>query len=350
MLTDDSANPGTLHYVFPSRTQADSEPSARRVYLDDQFMAYLVTANKNAGGAGVNDVLQTPATGWPTNVVAAGGTILNLTNIPLRMYIVSSSKKDLSLSCQANQSGTGMVPSPQPSPGYGSDLISDLQNWVKKADGPTDPSPGAIKVPDSIAQWGSAYAGGGSYHTRGEFLHVKVVDLRSLFCRVELTDTACPPTAVITVNADEYLKPDVTFFSGAAAFDVRDTSSVPITTSRALIATDKCVLSNPAPQYLDRATTSLSSVDINNDQTQGAPNKSKATPSLNPQPRFRIPISGSASTPPADMFRANIQTFYVLKGTALELWGSASAGSVLTTTIESDCSFKYFGTTWSRVD
>jgi len=313
-LTDDSVNPGTLHYVFPEETQ-----SARRVYLNDQFMTYLVAA---IGGA-VSGVFQTPATGWPPT---AGG--LTLANIPTRMYVVSGSKKDLFLNCADNQATTP----PQPSPSYGSGLISDLQNWVKIADGPSDPVPGTIKVPDSIAQWGSAYAGGGSYHTRGEFLHVKVVDLRSLFCRVELTDTACPPTAAINVAGDQYLSPDVTFFSGAAAFDVRDSSSVPITISRSLIATDQCVLRNPAPQYVDR-TASLSAVIINGDQTTGAPFPSTATPSLNPQPRFRIPISGAVSPPPAGMFPANVQTFYVLKGTALQLWDNASASPVLTTTI-----------------
>ena len=220
-LTDDTPDPGTLHYVFAEKTQDDSEPSARRVYLDNQFMTYLVAATAaNAPVAGgVNGVFQTPAAGWPAN---AGG--VNLADIPLRMYIVSSSKKDLSLSCQANQSGTGMVPSPQPASGYGAGLIGDLQNWVKKADGPTDPSPGAIKVPDSIAEWGSAYAGGGNYHTRGEFLHVKIVDLRPLFCKVTLIDTAAPedianfkvatagtgytPSATVMVS---YLNNNITF-------------------------------------------------------------------------------------------------------------------------------------------
>jgi prepilin-type N-terminal cleavage/methylation domain-containing protein len=345
-LTDDSVNPGTLHYVFAERTQDDSEPSARRVYLDDQFMAYLVTAS----GAGVNGVFQTPAAGWPTNVVTAGGVPLNLANIPLRMYIVSSSKKDLSLSCQANQSGTGMVPSPQPAPNYGANLIFDLQNWVKKADGPTDPSPGAIKVPDSIAQWGSAYAGGGNCHTRGEFLHVKVVDLRPLFCMVELTDTACPPTATITTVGDYiYTGPFIDFFGAAAVFYIRDSNLGPIA-ARALTGVspaDITVLGNPQPQYLDRGSA----------LTAGNPRggtvvtiAAQVTPALNPQPRFRIPVSGSVTPPPAGMFPANVQTFYVLKSTALQLWDNASAAPVLTTTIESDCSFKYFGTTWSRVD
>lgn len=216
-LTSNSVNPGTLHYVFPGEDR-----SARRVYLDDQFMAYLVTAS----GAGVNGVFQTPAAGWPANVVTAGGVPLNLANIPLRMYIVSSSKKDLSLSCQANQSGTGTVPSPQPAPGYGAGLIGDLQNWIKKADGPTDPSPGAIKVPDSIAQWGSAYKGGGNYHTRGEFLHVKTIDVRSLFCAVTLTDFPIPEEGQ-TISSGSGFTPGTPYQGQAAGCSFNFTAPAP---------------------------------------------------------------------------------------------------------------------------
>jgi prepilin-type N-terminal cleavage/methylation domain-containing protein len=346
-LTDDTPDPGTLHYVFAERTQDDSEPSARRVYLDNQFMTYLVAATAaNAPVAGgVNGVFQTPAAGWPEQ---AGG--LNLADIPLRMYIVSSSKKDLSLSCQANQSGTGMVPSPQPAPGYGAGLIADLQNWVKKADGPTDPSPGAIKVPDSIAaNWGSAYAGGGNYHTRGEFLHVKTVDLRPLFCRVTLTDTACPPVAIITVlGTSTYTAPFINFFGGNAVFDICDNNLAPIA-GRALNGADITVLRNPQPLYLDRGNVIVVGNPFN---VLGVAVNAQVTPALNPQPRFRIPVSGSVTPPPPNMFPVNfqIQEFYMLKSTALQLWDAAAANPVLTTTIESDCSFKYFGNTWTRVD
>ena len=330
-LTDDTPDPGTLHYVFPEEDQ-----SARRVYLNDQFMTYLVAAT---GGA-VSGVFQTPATGWPA---IAGG--VTLANVPTRMYVVSGSKKDLFLNCGENQATTP----PQPTPGYGAVLIGDLQNWVKKADGPTDPAPGAIKVPDSIAAtWGSAYAGGGSYHTRGEFLHVKVVDLRPLFCRVDLTDTACPPTAIINIGTDDYLNPNVQFFANLANFNIYDLNLAPIALARPILNTDLAVLMNPTPQFINR-TTPLNLVNMNGRQNVQAV-QSGATPALNPQPRFRIPVSGSVTPPPAGMFPANVQTFYVLKSTALQLWDNASAAPVLTTTIESDCSFKYFGTTWSRVD
>jgi hypothetical protein len=204
-------------------------------------------------------------------------------------------------------------------------------------------------VPDSIAQWGSAYAGGGNYHTRGEFLHVKVVDLRPLFCRVSLTDTACPPTAAITtVGNYAYANPTISFFGGVSTFDIYDINLSPITPARILIGTDRVVLKVSYPQFLDRGSALVAGNPSGGTGTTPA----VVTPALNPQPRFRIPVSGSVTPPPPNMFPVNfqIQEFYMLKSTALQLWDNASAAPVLTTTIESDCSFNYFGTTWTRVD
>jgi len=351
-LTDDSVNPGTLHYVFAEKTQDDSEPSARRVYLDNQFMTYLVAATAaNAPVAGgVNGVFQTPAAGWPAN---AGG--VNLANIPTRMYIVSSSKKDLSLSCQANQSGTGMVPSPQPAPGYGEGLITDLQNWVKKADGPTDPSPGAIKVPDSIAQWGSAYAGGGNYHTRGEFLHVKVVDLRPLFCQVTLIDTAAPedfavpgfnivvadplanyaPTAAIAVNIGNNV---ITFASdGTGGLPVQIASSSQIAGYNARhLAIANTVILPGAAEYAGPASPNAPTYDL---IAAVGPGAGGFLPSPDP--------GAAALGLAAD--HNQTQTFYVLKGQAINLFNGTPAldKSVV---IQADVKYKYYNNTWTRVD
>jgi type II secretory pathway pseudopilin PulG len=327
-LTSDAAGPGTLHYVFPSET-AFAE-TARRIYLDPAFLNYL-----NSQFGGVTGTFATPTGGWPATT--AGGVIFP--NQAIRLYIVSSSRPDFVLSCSANGPNVQVALNNYGNPA-GAPLIDQLSSWVKA----TVSTTGFIQAPGTaVENWAN---------NAHQYLHVKTVDLRPLFCRVELTDTACPPTAVINAGGDQYRSPDVTFFSGAAAFDVRDTSSVPITISRSLIATDQCVLRNPAPQYVDR-TASLSAVIINGDQTAGAPSQSTATPTLNPQPRFLIPISGSVPpplVPVGGMFPANIQAFYVLKGTALQLWDDAAAKPVLTTTIESDCSFKYFGNTWTRVD
>jgi prepilin-type N-terminal cleavage/methylation domain-containing protein len=266
----------------------------------------------------------TPARGWSTN---------NFTNGPLYLMLVSVSKDGLLFGsgCTTNNN-------------MASNNVLFLQNWAK-----TNNSAGRVEV-NNLDIVGNIAGTTNRWTNRGEFLHVKVVDLKQLFCRVELTDTACPPTATIQFNSSAtYTNPSISFFSGSAVFDIRDDTLGPIV-GRKLDAgppADITVLRNPQPQYLDRESVLDAGIP---DGSDGLGSPDEVTPALNPQPRFRIPASGSASTPPAGMFPANIQTFYVLKGTSLELWSSSSTASVLTTTIESDSSFKYFGTTWSRVD
>ena len=266
----------------------------------------------------------TPARGWSTN---------NFTNGPLYLMLVSVSKDGLLFGsgCTTNNN-------------MASNNVLFLQNWAK-----TNNSAGRVEV-NNLAIVGNIAGTTNRWTNRGEFLHVKVVDLKQLFCRVELTDTACPPTATITMFGGYlYSNPSVSFFSGSAVFDIRDDTLGPIV-GRKLDQgppADITVLQNPQPQYLDRRSSLDAAAPS---PTVGGGGDDEVTPALNPQPRFRIPASGAVSPPLGNMFPANIQTFYVLKGTALQLWDNASTSPVLTTTIESDCSFKYFGTTWTRVD
>jgi prepilin-type N-terminal cleavage/methylation domain-containing protein len=332
-LTDDSVNPGTLHYVFPDETQ-----SARRVYLNDQFMTYLVAAT---GGA-ASGVFQTPAAGWPEQ---AGG--LNLANIPLRMYVVSGSKKDLFLFCGDNQAATP----PQPAPGYGAGLIGDLQNWVKTADGPSDPSPGAIKVPDSIAQWGSAYAGGGNYHTRGEFLHVQTVDLRPLFCKVTLRDLAAPPTADVN-TAGTHSYPAITGkpVDGTALgynFDFVPSSGV----GNAFTGVEVGTLTSSLNQriLIDR-TTGLTGFNVlDNSSIPAGPSKFDLT--LPDPPQYEIDSLGIQPLvviPP----NINLSSFYLIKGRIIKLYdGNVGAPTLLLNMpVTTDMNFEYFNGSWTRVD
>jgi len=265
-----------------------------------------------------------PAGGWPTN---------NFTNGPLYLMLVSVSKDGLlfNTNCSTNAN-------------LASNDVVFLQNWAK-----TNNSAGRVEV-NNLDIVGNIAGSSDRWTNRGQFLHVKVVDLKQLFCRVELTDTACPPTATIAVGGYKYDDPWISFFSGSAVFDIRDANLGRIV-SRQLIGippADITVLRNPQPQYLDRGSALDAAIPNNAIERTGS--EDEVTPALNPQPRFRIPASGSASPPPAGMFPDNVQPFFVLKGTALQLWDNASVNPVLTTTIESDSSFKYFGTTWSRVD
>ena len=337
-LTSDAAGPGTLHYVFPTeadfrdvngtkRTYADT---ARRIYLDPAFLKYLYSQL----GA-VTGTFATPTGGWPAT--ALGG--VTFPNQAIKLYIVSSSRPDFVLSCSVNglnvqdtANDYGDLPS--------SLLIAQLSSWVKA----TDSATGFIQAPGTaVENWANV---------GHQYLHVKTVDLRPLFCRVELIDTACPPTATINIGTDTYLNPNVQFFANLANFNIYDLNLAPIALARAILNTDLAVLMNPTPQFINR-TMPLNLVNMIGRQNVPLSTQSGATPVLNPQPRFRIPISGSVSppvAPPVGMFPDNVQTFYVLKGTSLQMWDNASGTPVLTTTIESDSSFKYFGNTWTRVD
>jgi len=333
-LTSDTAGPGTLHYVSPK--EVNYGPTARRIYLDNKLMEYLKAATGSLDGAEIP--LITPAGGWPT--IAPGN--IAFPNQALLLYIVSSSRPDFELSCRVNQANLqvalnnyGEVPAPG--------LITSLRNWVKAVNQAT----GFIYAPDVLVE---------NWNDLGhQYLHVKTVDLRPLFCKVTLTDTACPPTATITTPGDyEYTDPFINFFGASAVFDIRDNNSGQITTRPITgdAPADITVLRNPQPQYLDRESALAADNPFNRVGDVGI-TAALVTPALNPQPRFRIPISGSESppdAPPEGMFPANIRAFYVLKGTALQLWDDAGVNPVLTTTIEADCSFKYFGNTWSRMD
>jgi len=343
-LTANTANPpananerGSLEFAFPR--DANGGLTARRIFLDPRLMRYLVA----------NLRFLTPTSGWNSTTDADASGTADMNEGAMRMYILSSSKPDLVLAAPVNGPNVQTAAKSYDDGG----LLTALLNWKKVYTPPSDTMPGVIPVPNVIAQWGNPYTPLVNYSTRGEFVNVKVVDLRPLFCRVELIDTACPPTATITTYGSyTYKNPSVNFFSAVAVFDIRDGNLSPIAAARVLTAgppADITVLGNPQPQYLDRGSALAAGNPSGRDGTVGtAP--AQVTPALNPQPRFRIPISGSVSPPLGGMFVANVQTFYVLKGTSLQLWDNASVTPVLTTTIESDSSFKYFGSTWTRVD
>ena len=373
-LTDDSAGPGTLHYVFPKEDEEIQEASARRVYVDDVLLNYLVS---QVGSVTVP--FQTPATGWLETTV--GGVAFP--NQAMNMYIVSSSKKGLELYCMENQPGTGMNPSPQPAPGYGAGLIADLRNWVKTAQPTTSADAGSFMVPSSIARWGIA---SGNQYRRGEFLHVKVVDLRPLFCQVTLIDTAAPediagfnialagvgytPSSSVMVS---YLNNNITFRTLPADTFTDSTSGVNFNgtwdTGEAYtdINTDGNYNNTGALNNSIIPTLSLASsynarhVAIPNTVILPGAAEYAGPASPNP-PTYDLiaavgpgaggflpsPDPGAAALGLADDHNQT-QTFYVLKGQAINLFNGAGAldKSIV---IQSDVQYKYYNNSWTRVD
>ena len=134
-----SLGANALANALPNNDAPDNNP--RRIILSDDLTAYL-------GGT-----FTQPATGRPVPAVGAN----------LIIYILSSSKNGVPLS-------TGVI------------LPADIANWTKAFDATL----GYIPAPTSVF--------GAGNERRGEFLHVKALDVRSLLCRVDLTDTAAPET------------------------------------------------------------------------------------------------------------------------------------------------------------
>jgi len=163
-----------LRYVFPKIN--GFELTERRVYLDPDLMSYL---NKNG--------FSSSSAGFPSSDTD-GDSIPDLDEMNFRMYIVSSSKPDLTLACPRNGS------SAQPSGStYNLTLINDLLNWVKAYQAPGTANYGSLIVPKTIANWSSVDAANSK---RGEYVHVKIVDLRNLLNRVILNDYHNPLSAV----------------------------------------------------------------------------------------------------------------------------------------------------------
>jgi len=329
-----------LRYVFPnSDDYADTE---RRVYLDNLLVQNLTLLGD----------FRMPANGFSAITDTDNNNVPDFTE-NLRMYIVSSSKRGLNLTCQKNQSGEMMMSAPQDPPTYGSGLIGDLRNWVKAAQ-----ANGSIMVPSSIARWGEA---DGQFYRRGEYLHVKVVDLRPIFCRVELTDFASPITARVTVAGGGPVAGGVNYAYVSAAvvgnqlgYDFRFVPTV----------------IPGVPPYLGLATGNVGNVCGSTKQLITRPYAMPAAGNLDdpattteaPTAQFQLnlpdppwwdispPVILGVQQMPDD---ANTQTFYVIKGTSLSLYASGAAAPgalILTVQINADSSFQYCNGAWTRVD
>ena len=237
-----------------------------------------------------------------------------LPGVPASAYLVSCSKSDDSFLNTSTTNGGTALSGP---------ALNFLRTWQK-----TPNSSGVIAANNTEivpAAWAN----------RGEFLHVRSIDLRSLFCRVTLIDTAAPenvagftsvlgngyaPNSAIAVNVSNNV---ITFASDGAG-------NLPVQTAS----------SSQIAGYNSRhgliAATAI------------PPGTAKYTgPTSPPAPSYDL--IGNVG-PGAGSFAVNqTQTFYVLKGQSINLFDGANAlnRSVI---IQSDVQYKYFNNTWIPVD
>jgi type II secretory pathway pseudopilin PulG len=336
-LTDDTAPgggfaPGTLHYAFPSET-AFAETS-RRIYLDPAFLEYL---DSQFNGVDPTKTFATPAGGWPATIAAYGRhPAVNFPNQAIRLYIVSSSRPDFVLSCSANG------PNVQDAGNNygnlaGASLIGQLSSWVKA----TVSATGFIQAPGAaVENWAN---------NAHQYLHVKTVDLRPLFCRVDLVDYPYPVTATVdpialgagfvtpplTVTGNiagfsfDFISPAGTFSAGTTGNFISGMKNL-ITRTGATATAMQGVIPAPAP------------VPPNQNATFNV--------TITDPPWWDIspPILLGGQQMPAN---ANNQAFYVVKGTTLTLYAAAAvlpAAPILTVQINSDSTFEYFNGSWTQ--
>ena len=338
-----SLGANALANALPNNDAPDNNP--RRIILSDDLTAYL-------GG-----IFTQPATGRP--VPAVGDNLI--------IYILSSSKNGVPLS-------TGVI------------LPADIANWTKAFDATL----GYIPAPTSVF--------GAGNERRGEFLHVKALDVRSLLCRVDLTDTAAPENiAGFTVTTAGTGYPpsstvNVSFGSNILAFAVTPEDTFVDNTHRPINGTyesgekylgDKDGDGTDDPEDFEDGVangfydTADTFTDNNGDGIYSLSGGILATtvPTLSKSADYNtrrgIPLNiaipgGTASftapvspnAPTYDListtagsggFATQTISIYVIKGSSINLFNGTPAldKSVV---IQSDVQYKYYNNSWIRVD
>jgi prepilin-type N-terminal cleavage/methylation domain-containing protein len=240
-----------------------------------------------------------PAGGWPTN---------NFTNGPLYLMLVSVSKDGLLFGngCTTNNN---MV----------SNNVVFLQNWAK-----TNNTNGRVAI-NNLDIVGNIVDTSNRWTNRGEFLHVKVVDVKQLFCRVELEDLRSPATAVINAPGTNY--PSVSSVNASNISLQVYANAVSNLASVAIVSgAGKNFWTNTAGPAAKTYT-----INITNISTDGTVDLT-----------FPSAPNIAVGTNTTSIMTAQDLAFYLLKGTSLNLSGNS-------TVINQDSKFQYSNGTWRQL-
>jgi len=292
---------GTNELIRSIRNSAND--CVRRYFLSPALTAFL-SGNYSP-----------PAGGWPTN---------NFTNGPLYLMLVSVSKDGLlfNTSCKTNAN----LPS--------NDVVW-LQNWMK-----TNNSSGRVPV-TNLNIVGNIAGSTDVWTNRGAFLHVKVVDLKQLFCKVELIDAAAPEAI------DKFL-----VSSPQNGYPPSSTIQVAYGNNTLSFKSDAAGEISfeqiPAFSYCSQYNTRHDAKP--NIPIPGTSTETKALFDAYQSPNRPTYDLNSTAGPGAGTFMVS-QTIaiYVIKGRPINLFNGADAldKSVV---IQSDVQYKYYNNTWTRVD
>lgn len=264
-----------------------NQATQRRFYLSQNATNYITTQNGGRFG--------TLPGGWSTNSFP----------LDLSFVLVSSSKEDLILN------------SPQSS-NLGAADVAWLKNWVKKTDSYGNCSANNLNILD--------------WTNRGEFLHVRSVDLQSLFCEVQLNDTAAPVTVSLSGGNSYTNIPAPQTYQGTTVTFKTNTS------------TNLEILSIFPSQSLSGLTSrSTNSIVVTNQPVPGgSPGANLLSFNAPGAPMFSI--KGLAP----QVISAQSTNFFVLKGSSLDLINS-TATSTNSFIIQKSSQFKFYGGSWQQI-
>jgi prepilin-type N-terminal cleavage/methylation domain-containing protein len=286
---------GTNQLLYVSDANTNTQ---RRMYLTGGLTNYFSNNFINFG----IPPFTTPASGWPTNAFPDD----------LQFVLVSSSREDLLLSCSASNN-------------LASNGVVWLKNWVKQATN-------GIYFATNTAIVGGIANSTGTWTNKGEFLHVKVVDLKPLFCRVELIDTAAP-VVVDMANV------------GSGYTSVPSPTNINGTTINYLTNVTNGVTNvNILNFFPAQRQSGLTGRDTNSSFTINQVDLGNATNRITTPgaPQFEINSLGATTIP-------NQQTnFYVIQGTTLRLISPPNV-TTNSSTIQKDCQFEYYGGNWRQL-
>jgi prepilin-type N-terminal cleavage/methylation domain-containing protein len=241
-----------------------------------------------------------PAGGWPTN---------NFTNGPLYLMLVSVSKDGLLFGsgCTTN---INMV----------SNNVVFLQNWAK-----TNNTNGRVAI-NNLDIVGNIVDTSNRWTNRGEFLHVKVVDVKQLFCRVELEDLRSPAIINLTGIGSGYPATQTTNTNGI-------TFRIDATTSSNISSVS--IISNPGKNlWANSGGTNI--LWTNSGIVIGGGINGTVDLVFPSAPNFVV-----GGDVPSTMSAQDL-AFYLLKGTSLNLSGNP-------TVINQDSKYQYSNGTWRQL-
>jgi hypothetical protein len=274
-----SLGANAIQYSFPASSTA---PGERRLYLDSSLASFIGP---------------TPAGGWAN--IPAG---------PASAFLVSVSKEDANiLELSTANGGTALSPT----------ALNFLRTWQKT------PNSNGVVVANNTEIVTAGWA------NRGEFLHVKSVDLRSLFCSVGLYDTAGPAEVALSSGGNGYTAvPSPTNINGTTInYSTNSSGNAVITTV-----------------YPAQRRTGLTNRPANDVVTTNSIAGTTNTPGTNTittpgAPQYAL---GGGSIVVSDQSAS----FYVIKGTTLSLISPTSTNRQ---TIQKDSQFEYFGRSWRQL-